>query len=1244
MPDDTSPLADSLRQAVADNSGTSVSSPSDTNPLADYLRNKVANPQETPTKSDNNKLQIGLSHEDFGHDLGATVRAIARGPASFAALPGDLGVMGYNKLTGSNVKTPSQGFEENLTHWGLPEANTPQGRLASDLVSGVTGGAVLGPAAIIPSVAGNLASGSAREMGASPTVQTVAGLAGGFTPSALSSLTRLGTGATEGLINGAKANFTQSGATNAGVKEFLSGANNTDVLKNSLAQLDNPNFNKQLVPGSNPTTFELTGDQGIGQFQRGLDTQNPAAAKERAAAQNSAQVNAISKLGQQGADVADTGNYFSNQLKAIQDLHDRKVQDLSDNINNQKQALQSSADQNTQNLANNLADKSQASSLTPEQHGEMITQGLDKIYGEKQNAENALWKVVDPDGNLVIDSKAIRDHAADLANQVEPELMDPKENAIYNVFQRQPETMPFQTVKTMKTALDSAINSNSIDNAPRARLIQLRNTLFDTIDNAATYVAKNDAADMASGAKLPEDTLFGRLQEEAKNFYGGNVPQKVAQAWQQNAPTAEEQLPTGATTGNGNAGNAPVREVPVSPVSGEQIQSPRGLPGNQGNPGLSQEEPAVTPPEGLTPIDNSSISGPYAQARAASREINQTYRTGPVGDILQRGTYGNKYNMERSLVPAKVWNAGKTQAEDSRAFFNAAQSDPDALNAYKDYAFSDMIRSATDPKTGDLNAGLLKKWQVQHGPALAEADKSMPGFSDQFKDTASAKTALDDHIQQSKAQINAYTKQADAALKDQLQQSNEAKNAAANSALGAFNKDKKTNVAISSALKKPDQFKEMVDIASRDPSGNATAGLREGVLNDLISKAQSNTESGTSGVNTLKKDAFLNWIKNNADMVEKSGLFSPEEVGNIRAIGDDLSRINRSISGSKLPGGSNTAQDTIASSAVNGKTSIFHELMNEGMNLGAAGAGWKAAQSLGFSGPMGGAIGWLGAKTLSALKSRALATKQDVIRRMVYDPEFANEMLKQLPADKPVPVGMQNKISNSLNRYGAAGIAGNMAGNVAANNPVPQSHKAAPVKNAFTPEFLQNQVQKLQGVQDLTVPPKTTPDLLKNLQGVQDLSVPAVTHSNGALQAIKQAESAGNPNAKNPNSTASGPYQFVNKTWQDMVSKYGKQTGITLADKANPQAQEIMANYLLNDNAKALQASLGRQPTTGELYMAHVLGADGAKDLISAYGTGRPANTLFPASVIKANRNIFMQGTRPRTVEEVYKLIESKVA
>lgn len=145
------------------------------------------------------------------------------------------------------------------------------------------------------------------------------------------------------------------------------------------------------------------------------------------------------------------------------------------------------------------------------------------------------------------------------------------------------------------------------------------------------------------------------------------------------------------------------------------------------------------------------------------------------------------------------------------------------------------------------------------------------------------------------------------------------------------------------------------------------------------------------------------------------------------------------------------------------------------------------------------------------------------------------------------------------------------------------------------------------------------------------------------LNRLERLESGGNPNAKATTSSASGSYGFTNGTWKAMVDKYGKDYGVTLKDKNNREKSGIMAELLTKENAAGLQKGLGRAPSAGELYIAHFLGKSGAVKLINNYGTNKKAATLFPDAA-RANKTVFFDGGRPRSVEEVYQLLHSKMA
>jgi murein DD-endopeptidase MepM/ murein hydrolase activator NlpD len=133
--------------------------------------------------------------------------------------------------------------------------------------------------------------------------------------------------------------------------------------------------------------------------------------------------------------------------------------------------------------------------------------------------------------------------------------------------------------------------------------------------------------------------------------------------------------------------------------------------------------------------------------------------------------------------------------------------------------------------------------------------------------------------------------------------------------------------------------------------------------------------------------------------------------------------------------------------------------------------------------------------------------------------------------------------------------------------------------------------------------------------------------SGGAVDAlirrIIHVESAGNPKAKNPLSTATGLGQFIESTWLRMINTHrpdlaqGRTREQILALRTDPDIATEMVAALARGNANYLR-SRGQSVTSGNLYLSHFLGPDGAVVALSA-SPGTPLADLFPAAVIKAN-------------------------
>lgn len=74
---------------------------------------------------------------------------------------------------------------------------------------------------------------------------------------------------------------------------------------------------------------------------------------------------------------------------------------------------------------------------------------------------------------------------------------------------------------------------------------------------------------------------------------------------------------------------------------------------------------------------------------------------------------------------------------------------------------------------------------------------------------------------------------------------------------------------------------------------------------------------------------------------------------------------------------------------------------------------------------------------------------------------------------------------------------------------------------------------------------------------------PAHNPPGGFLACVRRHESGGNYQAKNPVSTASGAYQYLNSTWQTMSARAGH-SGYSTARSAPPWVQDAVAVYTVN--------------------------------------------------------------------------------
>ena len=136
------------------------------------------------------------------------------------------------------------------------------------------------------------------------------------------------------------------------------------------------------------------------------------------------------------------------------------------------------------------------------------------------------------------------------------------------------------------------------------------------------------------------------------------------------------------------------------------------------------------------------------------------------------------------------------------------------------------------------------------------------------------------------------------------------------------------------------------------------------------------------------------------------------------------------------------------------------------------------------------------------------------------------------------------------------------------------------------------------------------------------------------LASIGEIESSSGANMKNPMSSATGAFQFIDSTWAEMLQKHGKEKGIdveglSLEDimknkelmdlRYNHEMSAYMGAKFLQMNAKTLKIDPSDPSAAGKMYLAHFLGGGGANKVIS----GENLEREYMRKVIQQNKNVF---------------------
>jgi hypothetical protein len=140
------------------------------------------------------------------------------------------------------------------------------------------------------------------------------------------------------------------------------------------------------------------------------------------------------------------------------------------------------------------------------------------------------------------------------------------------------------------------------------------------------------------------------------------------------------------------------------------------------------------------------------------------------------------------------------------------------------------------------------------------------------------------------------------------------------------------------------------------------------------------------------------------------------------------------------------------------------------------------------------------------------------------------------------------------------------------------------------------------------------------------------------LDRLGVMESNNNPNARNPRSTATGAFQFIDGTWMQYAAAnpdrfQGMSPEQILARRTDPQESRRAAEWYASQNGAALSAA-GLPAGPGELALAHFAGPQGAQALLRA-NPNTPAGEVLGEAVMRANPQL--AGRTAGQVVDIYR-------
>jgi hypothetical protein len=263
----------------------------------------------------------------------------------------------------------------------------------------------------------------------------------------------------------------------------------------------------ELVPGARPTTFQATGDMGLGSLERDLQTANPEVFAQRRGAQNSARLESLRSVQGEG-DAPEIISFLDRQLKDID-------------------SMTAGYEARARSAAEEAADGIRPARETDDL-GNSIRGDMRKGEDVARERESALWDAVDPNGTLTVATGRTSQAVADIYGKMTRAGrlgMTSKEKELVEAIRDFENVVSFREMKELSTQIKEAMRAE-LGTPGRGRtetyrrLVQLSDAVRSGMTNSAAERIATDPAATSAVARWANDWNSGRTVGRTGNDAG----------------------------------------------------------------------------------------------------------------------------------------------------------------------------------------------------------------------------------------------------------------------------------------------------------------------------------------------------------------------------------------------------------------------------------------------------------------------------------------------------------------------------------------------------------------------------------------------------------------------------------------------------------------------------------------------------------------------------------------------------